>query len=327
MSKHSAIPSGGSLLERAAEIYDFSSGLRMPAPLPPLELDQPVEEAEPAPPAPAAIMEAEEPRPAPRQAGRTPVFQPVEQARPHSGDVAMVNRDSLRRGGFILPDAAVTGLAEEFRLIKRQLLTAATGRTGIAEAKRRSVLVCSAQPDEGKTFCALNLALSLANERDLEVLLVDGDFPKPEMLKLLGIESGPGLVDVLSDPSLDAEDFVIRTDIGSLSVLPAGRAANNVPELLASERTEEVLASLIARNPRRIIIFDSPPALVASPASVLAAYAGQVLLVVRADKTTEADLRETVGLLSSCDNVSLILNGAGFAATGRRFGSYYGHEQ
>jgi Mrp family chromosome partitioning ATPase len=200
--------------------------------------------------------------------------------------------------------------------------------SSVSAEKRRTILVCSAQPDEGKTFCAVNLAISLAGERDMEVLLVDADFPKPEVLSILGLEAqGAGFVDALADPSLDPERLVIRTDIGGLCVLPSGRYENDVPELLGSDRTARVLARLTAGRPQRIVIFDSPPALMASAAAALAAHVGQLVLVVRADQTNEADLKEAAGLLSGCPQISLLLNGTGFAATGRRFGSYYGYGQ
>jgi exopolysaccharide/PEP-CTERM locus tyrosine autokinase len=238
----------------------------------------------------------------------------------------VVDREKMRAAGFLVPDGAPGPLAEELRLVKRHLLRAVAAHKNMPEAKRRSVLVASSQPDEGKTFCALNLALSLAGEQDVEVLLVDGDFPKPEILAHLGVEPGPGLVDALADPSADVESFVVRTDIEGLSVLPSGRQANNVPELLASERTRDVLDALAAADPRRIILFDSPPVLMASSAGVLASHVGQVLVVVRADQTVEADLKETIGLLSASNDIALVLNGAGFAASGRRFGYYEGIE-
>jgi exopolysaccharide/PEP-CTERM locus tyrosine autokinase len=238
-----------------------------------------------------------------------------------------VDRASLREGGFILPDAPVGSLAEEFRIVKRQLLQAASGKTGVAEDKRQTILVCSAGANEGKTFCAVNLAISMANEKDLEVLLVDGDFSKPEILSILGLEGGPGLIDAIGDPDIDPESLIIETDIKRLSVLPAGKQANNVTELLASKRTRVVLDALIANHPKRIVIFDSPPALMASPASILAGKVGQIVMVVRADQTTESELREAVGLLSGCDRISLMLNGTGFTASGRRFGTYYGFGQ
>jgi Mrp family chromosome partitioning ATPase len=207
------------------------------------------------------------------------------------------------------------------------LLLTANAATELPPEKRRVILLCSAQPDEGKTFCALNLALSLAGEQDVEVLLIDGDFGKPEILTMLGVEPKAGFVDAIADPALDPEALIVRTDVGALSLLGAGRRVNNVTELLASERTRDVLARLVSANPRRILLFDSPPALASSAASVLASHAGQTLMVVRADKTAEADLGEALELLAPCPLVSLLLNGAGFAASGRRFGTYYGYGQ
>jgi exopolysaccharide/PEP-CTERM locus tyrosine autokinase len=330
MNKHSALRTRGSLLERAAEIYDFraalndvrDSGLSPESQVRPA----PLEESRPASPKPvgeivrsasAAARTSSPPVSAPRPS--TP--QPRE-----TGRRGIVDSASLAEAGYILPDAPVTGLAEEFRIIKRQLLLG-VGKPGASDEKSRSILICSAQPDEGKTFCAVNLALSLASEKDIDILLVDGDFPKPEILSTLGLEGEKGLIDAIADPDIDPESLVIATDIGGLSVLPAGSHVNNVTELLSSSRTREVLTALTSANPRRLVLFDSPPALVASPATVLATHVGQLVMVVRADRTTEADLKEAVGLLSGCEDISLILNGAGFAANGRRFGSYYGYGQ
>ena len=311
--KHSRI----SLLERAAEVYDFGAALRARTPAPSAASEGPAP-AEFGPAEPAPVFDAEPTR----------LSRAAASVQPHSHGVAAIDRDALARAGFVVPGAPATGLAEEFRLIKRQLLAAIERRVSMPEEKRRSVLISSGQSGEGKSFCSINMALSLAGERDVEVLLVDADFPKPDVLRTLGIEGGPGFVDAISDPDADPESFVIRTDVRGLSILPAGAKTNNVPELLASERTREVLARLVAANKKRIILFDSPPALVASPASVLAGHVGQVLVVVRADQTTEADLRETIALFSGCDHLSLLLNGAGIAVTGRKFGSYdgYGHD-
>ena len=337
-----------SLLERAAELYDFGAALRAPAPVPAparpaAARPEPVPEAAPAAaepqprpePDPVAVEPAPPPAPVPPPAEPAPVLRVVRPAEPrpapaspHSGPVAEIDRVGLARAGFVLAEGGAA--AGEFRLIKHELLRGIEKRSSLPEQCRRAVLICSAQPRAGKTFCAINLALSLAGESDVEVLLVDADFPKPELLATLGIdEGGPGLVDMLADPASDPEDFIIRTDLPGLSVLPAGRKANNVPELLASDRTREVLAKLVAGDGRRIILFDSPPVLMASHATVLAGHVGQALIVVRADQTTEADLRETIGLLNGCSHVGLVLNGAGLAVTGRKFGAYdgYGHDQ
>jgi exopolysaccharide/PEP-CTERM locus tyrosine autokinase len=226
---------------------------------------------------------------------------------------------------MIDPAAAAGGLAEEFRIIKRQLLLGTGERGGIDAAKRQIILVCSAQPGDGKTYCAANLALSMASEKDLEVLLVDGDFAKPNIPSLFGFEAREGLMDAIADPDGDPNRFIHRTDIGGLSILPAGARVNNDTELLASARTSEVLRKLTADHKQRILIFDSPPTLAASPATVLATHAGQIMMVVRADRTTDTDLREALSLLSACDNISLMLNGTNLAVSGRRFGSYYGY--
>ena len=314
MNEHSPLSRTGSLLERAAELYGFGIAATPPAPVAEPEVARQAQ-AEPAPvPQPAPV--AAKPGPAPK---RAPLAVPT-------GPVHPIDRRRLRQSALIEPEAPVGALAEEFRIVKRQLLLNARAMTGVAEEKKRTILLSSAQPGEGKTFCALNLALSISGEPDTEVLLVDGDFPNPQVLATLGLQAEAGLVDAIADPRLDPESLVLRTDLPGLSILPGGRQVSNVTELLASERARDIVARL-AERPNRIILFDSPPALMASPATVLAGLAGQLVMVVRADRTSESDLREALELLSACERVSLLLNGAGFAAGGRRFGAYYGYGQ
>ncbi|WP_133031378.1 AAA family ATPase [Sphingomonas sp. PP-CE-1G-424] len=333
-----------SLLERAAKVYDFNAHLRArSAPPAPVDDLQPVN-------VPAVDdLQTEAPDRAPTHG---PAFDatfedasflaiPEELRAPigselsdefylppdHSDDTARIDRGMLAANGMIVPGAPVGPLAEEFRLIKRQLLIASAR---IAESdspeKARMILVCSARPEDGKTFCAINLALSIAAERDTEVLLVDADVAKPDVANQLGLSAGAGLLDALADSAIDVEDLVIRTDVAHLSVLPAGTKTAMDTELLASARTRTVIARLLAANPRRIVIFDSPPALAASPASVLAMRVGQVMLVVRADRTPESELRAAVNLLDGCEHIQLVLNAVSFVQGGARFGSYYGHE-
>ena len=233
-----------------------------------------------------------------------------------------IDREKLAASGMIVPGAAVTALAEEFRLVKRQLLNTSRAIRSKDDDTSRMILVGSAKPNDGKTFCAINLALSLAAEKDVEILLVDADFAKPDIMNQLGAEEGLGLLDVLNGSVASAEDCILDTDVPQLSVLPAGTKSVADTELLASARARDVLDGLAAANPRRIVIFDSPPILAASPASVLASHVGQVMLVVRADKTSEGDLREAVTLLDGCDQVQLVLNSVSFQPGGRRYGNY-----
>lgn len=236
-----------------------------------------------------------------------------------------VDRGLLTKQGMLVPGAPIGALVEEFRLIKRQLLITARAIKNEGD-KARMILVCSANPNEGKTYCAINLALSLAAERDTDVLLVDADFAKPDVLRRLGASDRPGLLDALARPDARIEDYVLTTDVPQLSLLPAGTRSSNDTELVASERTAQLLSQLIAANPRRLILFDSPPVLAASPAATLAHHVGQVMMVVRADKTSESHLRDAVGLLDGCEHIQLVLNAVSFALGGRRYGSYYGQE-
>lgn len=288
----------------------------------------------PVPPVPEALRRAPAPQPAP-QAPVAP--QPVAFAKPEpaaapaapqpeapravafGGPLVHIDREHLRDGGLIVPEDPVTGLLEEFRIVKRELL--ADARAGASPLARR-ILVCSPHPGEGKTYCATNLAIALAAERGLEVLLVDADVVKPSVALRLGIDVEQGLMDALADPSIRPESLVIRTDIEGLFVLPAGTATSLDAEYLASARTGEVLDRLTQGAPDRIVIFDTPPALAASPAAELAQHVGQALLVVRADETSRAALEDAQQLLSACGDIKLLLNAARYSPSGRRFGTY-----
>lgn len=303
MNKYNPLSKSSSLLERAAQVYDYV----------PSKTGGPAQNYGPEilPP------EVKSQQVVPAATPRAPAY---------DGPRVIVDRDKLREAGFVVPDGPVTGISEEFRIIKRQLLLAAKGSAKQASLTHgERILICSAHPNEGKTFCALNLALSIAAEKDNEVLLVDADFAKPSILSSLGLEGSKGLMDALADPQLPVEDCIIHTDIAGLAILPAGDQTNADTEYLASSRTQQVLNRLTQHNPNRIVIFDSPPALSASPASVLATHVGQVVMVVKADETTETALKDALSLMAGCDNIQLLLNGTKFSPTGRSFGSYYGY--
>jgi len=292
----------GSLLERAATVYDFADAFR-------------ARHDAPAPAAPRPVVDEVVPVPVRFVAPETvpaPVRVPIDPL-------------LLEAGGLIIPGAPATPLAEEMRLAKRQLLLNARALSGKVGDRSRAVLVTSPQPNEGKTFCAMNLALSLAAEREGAVLLIDADVAKPDVLGRLGLGDGPGLLDALADPAIAIEELIVPTDCGTLSVLGAGTRSHADTELLASSRLGALLDRLLAADPQRLVIFDSPPALAASAAAALALQVGQVVLIARADRTGETDLREAVALLDGCPSISLLLNAITFTAGPRRFG-YYGME-
>ncbi|GMN14388.1 AAA family ATPase [Altererythrobacter sp. MTPC7] len=239
---------------------------------------------------------------------------------PFTGKPVSIDRDILAKNGLINPKDGNSALLEEFRIVKRHVLEAARDR-GTSASRR--ILISSPHPDEGKTYCAINLAIALAAERDLEILLVDADFAKPSLPDMLGIPASTGFMDALSNDDCDVEDHVIGTDIGNLWVLPSGNQTNADSEYLASNRTQHVLDRLTMGHPDRLVIFDTPPALAASTAAELAKHVGQAILVARAEQTGRTALEDSYRLLSACDDIKMLLNATNFSPSGRRFGSYY----
>ncbi|HUD27472.1 MAG TPA: AAA family ATPase [Novosphingobium sp.] len=326
--QHDETP-GASLLERAAGRFDFGSFASPPIPV---SAEAPTRRAPvkpvtpPSTPEAAArpVVDAPAPAPAPAaEAADEPFFSPAV----FGGERLPVDREHLREQGLIVPEGTVTEILEEFRIVKRQLLVqAADLRRQKAGPMAQRILISSPHPGEGKTYCALNLALSIAAEKESEVLLVDADFAKPSILSALGMPGGKGLMDALMDETIDVADCVLGTDIPGLWVLPAGDTTSADSEYLSSSRTARVLDRLTQGAPHRVVIFDSPPALSASPAAELAKYVGQTVVIVRADRTGRGALDDAISLLGACPNVQLLLNAAQFSPSGRRFGSYYGYK-
>ncbi|MBW8784785.1 MAG: capsular biosynthesis protein [Novosphingobium sp.] len=322
MTEHSKISvpaeTDGSLIERAVRAFDLHAFAPPPVPAAITNGAAVKVQAEVAPQSGplAGVIVAELP-------ANAPAPEPVRFA----GPVHPIDRERLREQGLIDPEGAVTALLEEFRIVKRQiLLEAAELRRAQAGSAAQRVLICSPHPGEGKTFCAVNLALSIAAEKESEVVLVDADFAKPSILSVLGLPGGPGLMDALADPAIDVAECVLATDVPGLWVLPAGNMNSSDTEFLASSQTRAVLDRLTAGAPQRMVIFDSPPVLAASPAAELAKYVGQAVLVARADRTGQGALEDAVSLLSACPNIQLLLNAVQFSPSGRRFGTYYGYE-
>jgi exopolysaccharide/PEP-CTERM locus tyrosine autokinase len=214
----------------------------------------------------------------------------------------------LRQLGVITPDAEKTQIAEEFRLIKRPLIKNAFNKGGGKISNGNLIMVTSALAGEGKSFCSINLAMSIAMEMDHTVLLVDADVAKPTLPGFLGLKSDKGLMDVLLDDKLQLSDVMIKTNVEKLSILPAGRGNGYATEMLASEAMSRLLQEMANRYHDRVIIFDSPPLLATTEARVLATHMGQIVMVVEAEKTTQDQLQEALNQIESCDVVGLLLN-------------------
>ncbi|CAM2750401.1 XrtA-associated tyrosine autokinase [Janthinobacterium lividum] len=226
---------------------------------------------------------------------RSPQYRPLNLAR-------------LAEQGMLTHDGGRSSVAEDFRIIKRPLLRQA--RASGAEAIRHGnlIVVTSAMPGEGKTYCAINLAMSIAMEMDITVLLVDADVARPSVLKVLGLPPEPGLMDVLLDPQLAMADVILKTNVANLSILPAGRSNKHATELLASRAMSRLLAEIASRYADRIVVFDSPPLLITSEAHALVGQMGQVVMVVEAETTTQHAVKEALRQIESCEHIHLIYN-------------------
>jgi receptor protein-tyrosine kinase len=232
---------------------------------------------------------------------------------------------ALRVNGFLPPEQHERELAHQFRTIKRPLIRHAfppDAAAGPGTAGRRAIMISSALPGEGKTFTAVNLALSLAMEKDHSVLLADGDVAKPNISQIFGAGNEPGLLEMLADAHRPVESVILSTDTPRLSLLPAGKPSDVATELLASARMRQVLDSLERLDPHLLIVFDSPPILLTSEARVLASLFDQVVLVVRAGATQQQAVLDAVEAIGEKPGLRLVLNQAHRAGAAS---SYYGY--
>ncbi|GHT92351.1 hypothetical protein FACS1894116_02400 [Betaproteobacteria bacterium] len=224
--------------------------------------------------------------------------------------------------GMVNPVMPHSQIAEEFRLIKRPLLRNVTATGPAAISRSNLIMVTSALPGEGKSFTAINLAMSIAMEFDYTVLLVDADVARPSVLNRLGLRRERGLMDMLSGETKDLSDVLLRTNIDKLTILPAGMPHARATEMLAADAMSKLLEQIASRYSDRIVIFDSPPLLVTTESRVLAAQMGQVVVVVEAEATTHGAIRQALTTIESCPVKMLVLNKSRGEV---RSGSYYGY--
>jgi protein-tyrosine kinase len=254
-----------------------------------------------------------------RAEGAQEVLRPAVPGSSTEREAVRIHLEAIRARGFVTPEGEQSQIGQEFRVIKRPLLANAFGR-GVAAVKNgKRVMVTSAFPGEGKSFCAINLAMSIAAERDTKVLLVDADVARPSILRELGIQTQAGLMDLLVDNTQNLSQLVLPTNVEKLSILPAGRRHKQATEFLASASMSRLLEQISARYPDRIIIFDSPPLLVTTESRVLASYMGQVVVVVEAGRTPRESVNEALSTIESNEVVGLILNKAQSVRAGSEY--------
>jgi len=260
--------------------------------------------------------------PTPHDEARPAPQAPEDSAHDPAGDRIALDRQQLNRQGLFPPEAMAPHIAREYQRIKRPLL-AMLDSDGEPSRFANRFMITSANPGDGKSFTAFNLALSLAGELDRSVVLVDGDVAKPGISRGLGLHNHRGLMELLVDQQSDPNDYLVATDEPRLSVLPAGARGRNAVERLSSRRMNEVTSQL-ADEPGRIVLFDSAPLLAAAESQALATHVGHVLMIVRAGSTEKRAVDAAVSLLEpSGADISLILN-QNRMGSGDDYAGYYG---
>lgn len=235
-----------------------------------------------------------------------------------------IDLDALSAAGIVSPNAPRSQIADQFRVIKRPLIRNAMGKGASVIANGNLIMVTSALAGEGKSFTAINLALSIATELDNTVMLVDADVARPSVLRVLGLPPSPGLLDLVLDESRDMSSVLLKTNIDKLSILPSGLQHQRATELLASDAMIRMLVTMAKRYSDRIVIFDSPPLLLTTEARVLAAHMGQIVMVVRAETTLQSDVQHALSHIEACPVKMLVLNQARSASEGA-YGYGYGY--
>ncbi|MES2878567.1 MAG: XrtA-associated tyrosine autokinase [Pseudomonadota bacterium] len=241
-----------------------------------------------------------------------------------------IDLDALSAAGIVSPNAPRSQIADQFRVIKRPLISNAMGKGASIIANGNLIMVTSALPGEGKTFTAINLAMSIATELDNTVMLVDADVARPSVMDVLGLSKGPGLLDLVLDESKDLSDMLLKTNIDKLTILPSGTPHARATELLASDAMIRLLNDMAKRYADRIIIFDSPPLLLATESPVLASHMGQIVMVVQAEKTLQSDVAHALSTIEACPVKLMLLNQVKTISKGRYTDGYgygYGYAQ
>jgi protein-tyrosine kinase len=249
------------------------------------------------------------------------VLPPRDPAQRYNPDkVVHIDQNALCAAGLLAPEHQQRELTDQYRQVKRPLIAAAIGR-GVPKIERgQAIMMASAMVGEGKTFTAINLAMSISMERDVSVLLVDADVPKPHISRTFGVEKEVGLLDVLRDESMDVESAILPTDRSNLSLLPAGQRSETATELLASHRMEATIRRLVDADPNRIVIIDSPPLLLTTESRALAQSVGQVVIVVRADVTPQQAVLDAISHIGEGKPISLVLNQCSMPAPNYYYG-------
>ncbi len=230
-----------------------------------------------------------------------PAPQSPATARPTHDAPAPITSALLRRAGLV----SNAGPAwEEIALVREQIVRSVETTPSAKDRLARLVVVTSARTGAGTSFAALNLAASIAEGTDRRVILVDAAGRANSLTALLGLRDSPGLGQLRDTGRNDPAGLLLHTEIPGLLVLPRGTSKSSN----AQDNVVEALRHLAERLPDHLIVLDTPACLESSVAGLLAAVAGQVALVVEAERTKRAEVETALDILDACPTLQLLLN-------------------
>jgi receptor protein-tyrosine kinase len=302
---------GEHLVERAAALLRGSAGLTAePAGDPSAAPPGPAA----APPRPRAAAPPSVPPPAP--AAPLPTLAPLT-----SLELPRLDIETMKRAGLAVSGRQRTRISEEYRITVGRILRAVRAAKTRADPSNL-LMFTSAKPAEGKSFTAINVAASIAQNGLGEVLLADMDAKPRSLSALMGLADAPGLYDLVANPALRIEDTLIRTAIGGLSFLPIGSREVTAAEPGVSRPVSATVERLRRRFAHHFILLDCAPCLSTSDPSTLAALVDQIVLVVEAERTQRTEVESSLELIRACPNITVMLNKVRLTNS-YTFGAYY----
>jgi capsular exopolysaccharide synthesis family protein len=259
---------------------------------------------------------------APSRAAQQPAFEPAMTGAPAWTPVAAPAIETQGRASInaTLDPRLVAALAmhslvaEQYRSLRTRIKAVENGRAV------RAIVVTSPAKGDGKSLTAANLALTMAQEFQQRVLLLDADLRRPTQHRLFGVPDGPGLSDVLMGAA-DLNDALLSIPDHHLTVMPSGAPPNHPAELLGSATMRRVLDTLRTRFDR--ILIDMPPVAPLADLQIVAPLVDGVLMIVRAGITPKPAIERALAGLDISKVLGLVLNESGGPAT--ESGAYEGY--
>jgi len=212
-------------------------------------------------------------------------------------------------------------LAKEYRFLKRPIL-AKIFVQGANTASGNVIMITSDLPGAGKTFVSFNLAVSIAMEQLVRVILIDADPLRRSLTHALGQEARPGLMETLADVEVKPDQVTLDTELPNLRFIPCGQPTEYATELLASRRVTEALKAF--DDPDTVVILDSAPLLLTSEAHALTERVDHTVVVIEAGRTTKSQVEMMLKRLSeSSSSIGFMLNKAPISSKTKYQGYYH----